>query len=47
MFIVKSWGGFGNQMFEYALFKQLEKHCPDSIIRTHIPFHSSRYASED
>lgn len=37
MFVVKFSAGLGNQMFEYALFKQLEKHYPDSVIRGHIP----------
>ena len=42
MFIVKFWGGLGNQMFEYALFKQLEKRFPTSVIRAHIPFRPSK-----
>ena len=42
MLIVKFWGGLGNQMFEYALFKQLEEHFPANVIRAHIPFRSSK-----
>ena len=38
MFVVKFWGGLGNQMFEYALFKQLEKHYPANVIRGYILF---------
>ncbi len=36
MFVVKFWQGLGNQMFEYALLKQLEKHYPANIIRGYI-----------
>ncbi len=45
MFIVKFWGGLGNQMFEYALFKQLERHYPSNVTRAHIPFRSSTHYS--
>ena len=36
MFVVKFWGGLGNQMFEYAILKQLEKHYPYNVIRGFI-----------
>lgn len=36
MFIVKFQGALGNQMFEYAFMKRLEKAYPDNIIKAHI-----------
>lgn len=42
MIIVKFTGGLGNQMFVYALFKQLEKHYPTSVIRGYIPYRPSK-----
>lgn len=36
MFIVKIWSGLGNQMFEYALLKQLERHYPENHIWGYI-----------
>lgn len=36
MFVVKFWGGLGNQMFEYALLKQLEQHYPANRVRGFI-----------
>lgn len=36
MLIVKFQGALGNQMFEYALLKRLEKVYPDSNIKAHI-----------
>ena len=42
MFVVKFWCGLGNQMFEYAFFKQLERHYPVNVIRGYIPNLSSK-----
>lgn len=42
MLVVKFWGGLGNRMFEYALFKQLEKHYPANVVRGYLPSHPSK-----
>lgn len=37
MIIIKFHGGLGNQMFEYAFLKQMQKRYPDVDIKAHIP----------
>lgn len=42
MLVVKFWGGLGNQMFEYALLKQLEKHYPANSVTGYILYQPSK-----